>query len=132
MHALDQYFATRRYLDLALRPDGREVAYATDITGNFNVWRQDAEGGWPFQATAFLDRAARRVAWSPDGASLVVAADRDGDEIDQLYLTPASGGAARRLTSRDGVRHLLARRPWSPDGRTLACASDARGGANMD
>ena len=67
MQEFDSYFATRRYQDLALRPDGDEVAYATDITGRFQVWRQAAEGGWPYQLTAVKSRAARRLAWSPDG-----------------------------------------------------------------
>ena len=68
-----------------LRPDGSEVSYSTDITGQFQVWRQASEGGWPYQLTAFHSRAARRVAWSPDGERLVISADRDGDENDQLF-----------------------------------------------
>jgi len=128
----DQYFATRRYHDLTIRPDGGEVAYATDITGNFNAWRQDAEGGWPYQLTTFLDRAVRRVAWSPDGERIVVSADRRGDENEQLFVLPARGGTARRLTPRDDVRYLLGMQPWAPDGRTLACACNAEDPANFD
>ncbi|MHC4342766.1 MAG: TolB family protein, partial [Planctomycetota bacterium] len=107
MYDFDQYFATRRYQDLDIRPDGEEVAYATDITGNFNVWRQSAEGGWPYQLTTFLRRAARRVAWSPDGSQLAIAADIDGNENDQLFVTGAHGGKVSRLTSRDDARFLL-------------------------
>jgi len=132
LHEFEEYFATRRYLDLAIRPDGREVAYATDISGNYNVWRQSADGGWPYQLTTFHDRAARRVAWSPDGARLVVSADRDGDEREQLYLVAARGGTARRLTSRADARYLLGDQPWAPDGRTLACATNAEDEANFD
>jgi dipeptidyl aminopeptidase/acylaminoacyl peptidase len=132
VHDFDQYFATRRYQDLDIRPDGEEVAYATDITGNFNVWRQSAEGGWSTQLTAFLRRAARRVAWSPDGRQLAIAADKDGNENEQLYVMPAVGGKLRRLTSRDDARFLLAQQPWSPDGRTLACASNSEDPANFD
>ena len=128
----DRYFAVRRYLDLAIRPDGSEVAYATDISGSFNAWRQSAGGGWPYQLTAFRDRVARRVAFSPDGERIVVAADREGDENEQLFVLPAAGGTLRRLTPRDDVRHLLASHPWAPDGRTLACASNAEDPARFD
>jgi dipeptidyl aminopeptidase/acylaminoacyl peptidase len=132
VHDFDQYFATRRYHDLTIRPDGEEVAYATDISGNYNVWRQSAEGGWPYQLTGFLERAVRRVAWSPDGTRLAVAADRDGDEKEQIFVLPARGGTARRLAPRDDVRYLLGDQPWAPDGRTLACACNSEDEANFD
>ena len=96
------------------------------------IWRQAAEGGWPHQLTAFRSRAARRVAWSPDGARLVVAADREGDENEQLFLLPRGGGVPKRLTSRSDARYVLGDRPWSPDGRQLACTANADNPANMD
>jgi dipeptidyl aminopeptidase/acylaminoacyl peptidase len=132
VHDFDQYFATRRYTDLDIRPDGAEVAYVTDITGIFNVWRQAADGGWPYQLTTFEQRSVRRVAWSPDGTALAVAADREGNENEQLYVMSAAGGGLRRITSRDDVRYLLADRPWSPDGRTLACSCNADEEADFD
>jgi len=128
----DSYFATRRYSDLALRPDGDEVAYATDITGTYQAWRQSAEGGWPYQLTAFEDRAVRRVAWCPAGERLALAADRQGDENEQIFLLPRGGGRVTRLTSRDEVRHMLGEHPWSPDGKLLACSCNADDPANMD
>jgi len=132
LHDFDQYFATRRYLDLALRPDGREVAYVTDVTGNFNAWREGASGGWPHQLTTFRDHAVRRVAYSPDGTRILLAADRDGNEREQLYVMPASGGTPRLLTARENARHILGDEPWAPDGFTIACASNAEDEANFD
>ena len=127
VHHFDQYFATRRYLDLSIRPDGGQVAYSTDIDGNFNAWRQESAGGWPYQLTALEDRAVHRVAWSPDGERLAFTADRDGDENFQLFVMPSAGGTFRRLTSRSDVRYLLGDRPWAPDGRWLACTCNAEG-----
>lgn len=132
MHDFDQYFATRRYLDLAIRPDGGEVAYVTDVTGSFNAWREGASGGYAHQLTTFRDRAVRRVAYSPDGSRLLLAADRDGNEREQLYVMPAAGGTPRLLTAREDARHLLGDDPWAPDGRTIACASNAEDEANFD
>jgi len=132
LHDFDQYFATRRYSGLAMRPDGGEVAYATDVTGNYNAWRQAAEGGWPYQLTTFRDRAVRRVAYGAGGERLVAAADRNGNEREQLYVMPAAGGTPRLLTARDDVRHFLGDEPWAPDGRTIACACNAEDEANFD
>jgi dipeptidyl aminopeptidase/acylaminoacyl peptidase len=132
LHDFDQYFATRRYLDLAIRPDGREVAYVTDVTGNFNAWRQGGSGGWPYQLTTFAGRAVRRVAYSPDGTRLLLSADREGDENEQLYVMPAGGGTPRLLTPREDARYLAGDEPWAPDGRTIVCASNAEDAANFD
>jgi dipeptidyl aminopeptidase/acylaminoacyl peptidase len=132
LHDFDQYFATRRYMDLAIRPDGGEVAYVTDVTGNFNAWRQGGSGGYAFQLTTFGDRAVRRVSYSPDGRRLVLAADRNGNERERLYVMAAAGGPPRPLTSREDARYLLGDEPWAPDGRTVACASNAEDEANFD
>ena len=131
MYDFDQYFATRRYLDLAIRPDGGEVAYVSDATGTFNAWRQGGTGGWPHQLTSFRDEAVRRVAYSPDGSQLLLAADRNGDEREQLFVMPATGGTPQLLT-QGSARHLLADDPWAPDGHTIACASNAEDEANFD
>jgi dipeptidyl aminopeptidase/acylaminoacyl peptidase len=67
---------------------------------------------------AFLWTASPQI--SPDGSKVVytlvkVNAKHDGYET-ALWLTPASGGAARQLTS--GPRDSQPR--WSPDGKSLA------------
>lgn len=52
--------------------------------------------------------------WSPDGSQLLFLSKRGGDEESQLYLMPADGGEARRLTEIEGgVRSAR----WSTDGR---------------
>lgn len=115
-----------------MRPDGGEVAYVTDVTGNFNAWRLGAAGGWPRQITTFGDRAVRRVCYSPDGKRILLAADRDGNEREQLYVVPAAGGTPRPISAREDARYILADEPWAPDGRTIACASNAEDEANFD
>ncbi|MDP9121623.1 MAG: hypothetical protein M3O15_09710 [Acidobacteriota bacterium] len=47
-------------------PDGRRLAFVTNLTGNPQVWTVAAEGGWPELVTA-LDDQVGRVTWSPDG-----------------------------------------------------------------
>src|SRR5690242_5878117 len=98
-YSFEQFAAIRRYqptLDLA--PDGAQVAYSTNITGHFNLWRQSSAGGYPHQVTFYTGQSVRQIAWSPDGQHLLYTADRDGDEFHQLYVVPARGGQPEQLT----------------------------------
>ena len=47
-YVFEQFAAVRRYQPtLAFSPDGSEVAYATNTSGQFNLWRQASGGGIP-------------------------------------------------------------------------------------
>ena len=47
-------------------PDGKTIAYTSNIGGAAQVWTVDAAGGYPQLVTAF-DDAVSGVEWSPDG-----------------------------------------------------------------
>ncbi|MDQ3512939.1 MAG: hypothetical protein M3462_04630, partial [Chloroflexota bacterium] len=125
--AFEQFTAIRRYQPtLSFSPDGTEIAYVVNTSGQFNLWRQSTRGGYPHQVTTFHDQSVRQVSWSPDGATIAFAADRTGDEFQQLYVIPTRGGLPEALTEAPGVRHQMAGQPWSPDGRQIAYAGNDR------
>jgi dipeptidyl aminopeptidase/acylaminoacyl peptidase len=130
----DQFTAIRRYqptLDFA--PDGSAVAYSTNTSGQFNVWSQPSAGGYPRQVTLYTEKAVRDLAWSPDGETILFAADEHGDEYYQLYTVPARGGQSTPFVSEPDVRHYLAGGgAWSPDGRTIAYAGNDREPTDQD
>lgn len=104
-YTFDQFLALRRYTaNIAFSPDGTEVAYVTDTTGQFNIWRQSVRGGWPFQVTTFDKETVRHVEWAPSG-HLYFLADKHGDEFYQVYRIPARGGVAERLTTQPDVQY---------------------------
>jgi Tol biopolymer transport system component len=107
---------------LALSPDGRMVAYVDDRLGQFNVVVQPLTGGRARTLTSFEDSAVRRVAWHPDGRSVVFEADSSGDEFTRLCLVGIEGGQPQVLGGGPAkVRYTLAQvDPFSPDGRLLA------------
>ncbi len=47
-------------------PDGKHVAYISDITGETEIWLQSVEGGEPVQLTKDNDTYIRTLVWSPD------------------------------------------------------------------
>ena len=50
-------------------PDGRRVAFVSNLSGLPQVWTVSAEGGWPDLVTPLSDPVGS-VSWSPDGAWL--------------------------------------------------------------
>jgi dipeptidyl aminopeptidase/acylaminoacyl peptidase len=107
-YTFEQFAATRRYQPaLSFSPDGSEIAYSTNTSGQFNLWRQSSDGGYPHQLTTFTERAVRSIAWSPDGETILFTADLHGDEFQQVFRVPARGGRPEQLTDAPQVRHQI-------------------------
>src|SRR5690349_10718570 len=85
-------------------PAQRHLVYlAGDDPSKGRVWISDADGSHAHR----IGRGSA-AALSPDGKTVAVLR-RDG-----IYLVPASGSGARRLTTR-----RLQPQAWSPDGKTI-------------
>ena len=129
----EQFYAVRRFQPtLTFTPDGREILFSTDISGQFNVWRSSVEGGRIDQLTAFDENAVREITVSPDGESVVFTADHHGDEFHQIYSRPARGGWPEPLTDAPQVQHFVSQGNWSPDGSRFAFAANAETPTDMD
>ena len=123
---LDALEQVRAFRGAAISPDGTSVAWVERIRGrdgNENLSFIDVAAiarPVPRRLTAGTDARAHRehsAAWSPDGRSIAFLSDAAKERQLQIYVAPAAGGPARRLT---GVQGQLAHLRWSPDGRTIA------------
>jgi dipeptidyl aminopeptidase/acylaminoacyl peptidase len=122
----EQFFALRRFQPtIAFSPDGTTIYYSWDASGQFNVWRVPVDGGCAQQVTAFERESVRQITATPDGRSLVLSADRDGDEFHQLYAVETDAGWPEAWTDAARVQHTVDQRGWSPDGRRLAFSANA-------
>ncbi|MFC1572128.1 protein kinase [Candidatus Eisenbacteria bacterium] len=107
--------------DPAVSPDGRDIAFArmglsrnlriavaplADLT-HVTILTDDGDGVWHH----------RQPAWSPDGSSICYAS-RHG-----LWIVPATGGDARRLTTQDFDSDPF----WSPSGHHVYFSSQRDG-----
>ena len=131
-YPFEQFTAVRHIHGLTFSPDGREVAYITNTSGQFNLWKQSVGGGWPWQLTAFEEETLRSVAWAPDGKRFVFTADRHGTEFHQLYELEIPGGWPVQLTDAPNVQHNFSSEGFSPDGRAIVYANNERSPADMD
>jgi dipeptidyl aminopeptidase/acylaminoacyl peptidase len=119
--------AVHSFRDVALSPDGRYLAWLGDSSGDaaktsrrgIHVTDLHAAAKTPRRVTAGdgkTNPAEHGVAWSPDGSQLVFLSDAAKKGQLQVYVVPATGGSARKLTSLNGAVSDLR---WAPDGKHI-------------
>jgi dipeptidyl aminopeptidase/acylaminoacyl peptidase len=130
---LEQFFAVRRFSGaLTFTEDGAHVVFASNISGQFNLWRVPVTGGWPEQLTTFTSETVRGAGVSPRDGTIVLCADHDGDEFHQLYLIEGGKGWPQQLTNEPKVQHYVGAAAWSPDGSKFAYAANSRKPTDME
>jgi serine/threonine protein kinase len=113
-------------------PDGETIAYVTNRTGNFEIFRKQISGGAEINLT---QNAADEVqpAFSPDGRQIAFVSTRasrsqliyrnanfslmGGD----IWVMPALGGLPRRIAEEGNFPS------WSPDGSAMIFTSGPQG-----
>ncbi|MFZ0538602.1 MAG: S9 family peptidase [Candidatus Sulfotelmatobacter sp.] len=114
---IEKLFMTRQVGRPTWSPDGKQIAFISNMSGRNNLWLVPAEGGWPVQLTV-SDQRQTAPAWSPDGKWIAYQSDFDGDEQWDIFLVSPKTGKVVNLTS---TREIAEQNPtWSPDGRYLA------------
>lgn len=127
-----RYYAVRAHLGpVAFSPDLTQVAYITNTSGQFNIWRQGVTGGWASQVTTFEDESARALIWTPTG-DLIGAADHAGGEQYDIFSVPSQGGVVRYLTDNPNAQYELSEEGLSPEGRYLAFSGNDRNPTDAD
>ncbi len=122
VYGVDQFVHVRSHAPVGFAPDGRTIAFTSDVTGLRQIWTVPTEGGWPVEVT-FGDEPVAGAAWARDGASLVFERDSGGSERYDLYSVPAHGGVPDNLTATPAVRENIV--GFSDDLRFLAYVSDS-------
>ena len=103
-------------------PDGRRVVMSLlNNDGNSNIAVMDVGSRQMTRLTtgAQIDTGA---SFAPDGQRIVFESDRGGGQ--QLYVMPAGGGAANRISFGDGRYSTPV---WSPRGDLVAFTKQTRG-----
>lgn len=99
----------------AWSPDGTKIANISEVTGQPEIWIQDAGGANRVQLTRMDGPRMRNIRWSPDGRTILF--ETRGSNGVVTYTVPASGGKVTRVMSDawDGS--------WSRDGKSIYYSS---------
>ncbi len=120
-----------------ISPDGRRVVFVRSTVmevpkeegkkkeqaNKSHLWMWDRETGETRPLTVVRENALM-PRWSPDGRWIAFLSNREEEKEMHLYVMPADGGEARRVTQDPIVR--VTDFDWSPDGEWLVFTAKAR------
>jgi Tol biopolymer transport system component len=87
--------------DGAISPDGTQVAFVRQTSGNYDIWMQDITGSELVQLTS-SPYGDFEPAWSPDGKKLLFVSNRSSDgnvRNTSIYMLDLSDNRIKRLTN---------------------------------
>jgi Tol biopolymer transport system component len=102
------------FLVRCFTPPPGTIAFETNRTGDFEVFKMNADGTNPVNLT---NNAASDTEpdWSPDGTKVAFVSDRNGNN--EIYVMNADGSGQTRLTTNSESETGP---EWSPDGTKIA------------
>lgn len=114
--------SSRRDDSPSISPNGEQIAFASNRTGNEEIWVCDRKGGHLVRLTFFNGPGTGTPRWSPDGHWLSFDSLAAGNP--NIYVIDSHGGAPRRLTAGTSANFMAS---WSPDGKWIYFKSDRSG-----
>ncbi len=94
-------------------PDGKNVAYLSDRTGEYEIWIRSADGkGEEKQLTKGSKTYKMQLDWSPDSKHLAVS-----DAAMNLWVVDAASGNMKKVDQ--GISDEIGEWSWSPNGGWL-------------
>ncbi len=114
--------STLRDFEPRYAPDSRKISFASDRSGQMEVWTADPDGSNQVQLTDMKSPLTSGARWSPDSQRIVFLSVV-GDQ-QELFTMPAGGGPVTRLTNNPA--HDTAP-SWSHDGKSIYFGSNRSG-----
>ena len=126
---IEKLYMTRNIGGTTWSPDGKQIAFVSNLSGRNNIWLVPSTGGWPSQLTISQQRQVQPT-WSPDGNWIAYASDYDGNEQWDIFLVSPKTGEVVNLTT---TKEISEESPvWSPDSKQIAYLAKPKSGASYE
>jgi Tol biopolymer transport system component len=104
-------------------PDGKRIAFESDLYGFTHIFIMNADGSGVFQVThgEAQHQFPNSYPWSPDGRRLLYTEWTPEEEIWTLYAISADG---QKKISLSHVPNIYTSSSWSPDGELIVFVSN--------
>ena len=89
--AAEQFFRTFDITLFAVSKDEKQLVFAGNLGGKFNLWAMDLPRTYPYPLTS-VDQDVGYVLIDPKRRFIIAGFDRDGDENFHIYALPPEGG----------------------------------------
>ncbi len=122
-YTIQQYLNIRSASSPALSPDGKRLAYLTNVSGTSQIWMIDLPNGAPKQITNYDDNIGF-VKWSPGGNGLISGKAEGCDENTPFFRLSGDDREIKQLTDDPKVRHNFG--DFSDDGAKIYYTSNKR------
>jgi Tol biopolymer transport system component/DNA-binding winged helix-turn-helix (wHTH) protein len=118
--------STRQQAAASFSPDGSQIAFQSDRSGAWEIWKSNRDGSNPVQMTQYGGPLTGTPRWSPDGKQ--IAFDSRANGRSDIYVINAEGGTPRQITNNPAVEAVPA---WSRDGKWVYYSSNRDGVMNI-
>jgi Tol biopolymer transport system component len=107
-------------------PDGKKIAFASNRSGDFEIWTCDVADCSEPQQLTFLKASSGTARWSPDGTRIAFDSRPHGHS--QILVVSAEGGKALPVTEGTAEDKVPS---WSSDGAFLYFSSNRNGASQI-
>lgn len=112
------------HAECSYSPDASEILYASNETGNMQLYIMDADGSNVRQITFAEECYNGGPFFSPDGSKVIFRADREKPHFLQIYMIDKDGTHEVQLTDNGAVNWAPY---WHPSGELIAYTTSIHG-----
>ncbi|MEM7416209.1 MAG: amidohydrolase, partial [Gemmatimonadota bacterium] len=99
-------------------PDGENIVFVSDRSGDNNVWWMPASGGEPRQLSKGVGSRFASPIWTPDGQYVMVSRAAPGRGLEKIWMYHIDGGTGLEVVSGTAGQRFMGP-ALGPDGRYL-------------
>lgn len=121
-HDVGSIFSVCTAKQCSFSPDGKEIAYISNLNGTLQVWTVAVQGGYPRLVTN-ISAPVQGVEWNPVDRNWLAFGVNQGELESSIYVVHPDGTGLKRIT-KTGCSNMGP--AWTADGKYVYGSSNAQ------